>query len=1400
MIRWLCKQKVKRLLVLEAATYDMSAALNSMDEFMQGCSFNTADCDDEVWSEFMDPVMGRCFTFNRDSSLNASRAGPIYGLRVILKTNISEYLLPSDTAGMRVLVHDQDEFPFPDIFGYNVQVGTSTSIGVTFQAISRLGSPYGECTDDKPAGYLYTHQYSTEGCQRSIYQADMVNTCGCYDPSYAQPNGTDVICQIPANYDCWNLQSNTTVTDSNCTQPCHEGVYDVTVSSAKWPSPTLTAVADCIEGQYDQTCHEVFSQNGALIEVFFEKLNFESMDESAAYTLRFEQRVFPSVTVCDLNPFKRSIAYKFEKIDRLMTTYRYQSEKIVCGAVDFCQFESNSTLDSYAEMYEIASINNTGVLQRRVQALLGLEAAGYDLSAAKTTFLEVEELKSRFSYWTPWSDLTMGNCFTFNLNANLSTQRAGPVYGLRMQLATNISEYLSTVTAAGVSVLVHDQNQHPFSDSMGYVIQPGTTTTVSVTYMEMSRLGNPYGDCTDDNPEGYLYEMTYSAEGCQRSILQNSIVEQCGCYDPSYPAPNSTDVAACEIPQNLECWTGLTNNANDSTCQQPCNEGYYTVTTSAGKWPLSGPSVGCFSNNQECLQTYSENMAMVEVYYEKLNYETVNESPDDSPSKMLSDLGGQIGLWLGMSLISIIEFLVLGIQHFNRSISFVMSNKRSAGKAKLDDVEVGELVDVKRQKAIEMLADDPIGDEPVWCLKKAQKEKPTRQCPYLDTIDRAVLDFDFEKLCSVSLLHTNVYACMACGKYFQGRGTNTHAYTHSLDTEHRVFLNLVTLRFYCLPDNYEINDPSLEDIQYVLKPTYSKDEILKLDTRTSMVRAFDGSHYYPGFVGLNNIKANDYANVILHALAHVPPLRDYFLNEENYSKIKRPPGDKLSLLPQRFGELIRKLWNQRAFKAHVSPHEMLQAIVLCSEKKFQITKQSDANEFMKFFLNTLHLALNGTNKTSSSIILQTFRGRMRQHTKKVLAVDVSEESCANVDGNRRVWREDNRSPVSLPRNGPSSSAIIIPQIPLGALFAKYNGVTSKEYKTYNDNFTKRFELIRLPEYLILTYNRFEKNRFFVEKNPTIVNFPITNVDLYDCLAEDARQLHKYTTYDLISNVVHDGKPEDGSYRGSGKWYEMEDLHVKEILPQMITLAECYIQIWRLNRKLTREQRIGEVQLEYGETATANPMAGQSEVLKKQTNKEEKAPTAPNVNCSFYFKIGACRHGEKCSRTHNMPSFSQTVLLKNLYHNPVIDMRQADAFSKVGQANEEEQKYFDDFYEEIFNEVDEKYGRIEEMNVCDNIGEHMIGNVYIKFNGEPIYAELSPVTDFREACCRQYELGGCTKGAFCNFMHLKPISRELRRKLYGSRARSPDRSRGRRDYGGDRGRRGDRDRGPGARRW
>ncbi|XP_055552259.1 U4/U6.U5 tri-snRNP-associated protein 2 [Falco cherrug] len=456
------------------------------------------------------------------------------------------------------------------------------------------------------------------------------------------------------------------------------------------------------------------------------------------------------------------------------------------------------------------------------------------------------------------------------------------------------------------------------------------------------------------------------------------------------------------------------------------------------------------------------------------------------------------------------------------------------------------------------------------------EDQRSRHCPYLDTINKSVLDFDFEKLCSISLSHINVYACLVCGKYFQGRGLKSHAYIHSVQFSHHVFLNLHTLKFYCLPDNYEIIDSSLEDITYVLKPTFTAQQITNLDKQAKLSRAYDGTTYLPGIVGLNNIKANDYANAVLQALSNVPPLRNYFLEEENYKSIQRPPGDIMFLLVQRFGELMRKLWNPRNFKAHVSPHEMLQAVVLCSKKNFQITKQGDGVDFLSWFLNALHSALGGTKKKKKTIVTDVFQGSMRIFTKKLPHPDLPAEEKAQLLQNseyQEMMVESTFMYLTLdlptaPLYKDEKEQLIIPQVPLFSILAKFNGATEKEYKTYKENFLKRFQLTKLPPYLIFCIKRFTKNNFFVEKNPTIVNFPITNVDLREYLSEEVQAAHANTTYDLIANIVHDGKPSEGSYRihvlhhGTGKWYELQDLQVTDILPQMITLSEAYIQIWK----------------------------------------------------------------------------------------------------------------------------------------------------------------------------------------------------------------------------------------------
>lgn len=207
-----------------------------------------------------------------------------------------------------------------------------------------------------------------------------------------------------------------------------------------------------------------------------------------------------------------------------------------------------------------------------------------------------------------------------------------------------------------------------------------------------------------------------------------------------------------------------------------------------------------------------------------------------------------------------------------------------------------------------------------------------------------------------------------------------------------------------------------------------------------------------------------------------------------------------------------------------------------------------------------------------------------------------------------------------------------------------------------------------------------------------------------------------------------------------------------------------------------------------------------------------------VNCPFYFKIGACRHGDRCSRLHNRPTISPTLLLSNMYQRPDMITPGVDP---QGQAIDPRkiQEHFEDFYEDIFEELG-KFGEIESLNICDNLADHMVGNVYVQFkeeeqaaaalqalqgrfySGRPIIVDFSPVTDFREATCRQFEENSCNRGGYCNFMHVKQIGRELRRKLFGrfrrsrgsrsrSRSSSPHRRRELDRRGGDFRDRGDR---------
>ena len=79
--------------------------------------------------------------------------------------------------------------------------------------------------------------------------------------------------------------------------------------------------------------------------------------------------------------------------------------------------------------------------------------------------------------------------------------------------------------------------------------------------------------------------------------------------------------------------------------------------------------------------------------------------------------------------------------------------------------------------------------------------------------------------------------------------------------------------------------------------------------------------------------------------------------------------------------------------------------------------------------------------------------------------------------------------------------------------------------------------------------------------------------------------------------------------------------------------------------------------------------------------------------------------------------SQTVVLENMYINQFNAAKSADGSHISGTDEVKKQEIFDEFFEDVFVECEEKYGRIEEMSVCDNRCDHLRGNVYIKFRRE-----------------------------------------------------------------------------------
>ncbi|XP_067912156.1 amiloride-sensitive sodium channel subunit gamma-like [Heterodontus francisci] len=278
-----------------------------------------------------------------------------------------------------------------------------------------------------------------------------------------------------------------------------------------------------------------------------------------------------------------------------------------------------------------------------------------------------------------------GNCFTFNGGENRSVLRTisgGSENGLKLTLHLDENEYNPyLVTSMGAKIVIHDQNEQPFVEDVGIEIQTATETAMGLDMTVLKRLSSPYSDCTVDGldvPVTNLYNKTYSLQMCLHSCFQMEMVRSCGCAHYEKPLPAEAEYCDyTKYPGWISCYYRLRNQfiqeqlVCQKTCRPACHSKEWTMTISVAQWP-SSPSeewilrLLSWEKGLHGNRTLRKNeLANLGIFYKDLNLRSISETAANNVVTLLSNFGGQLGLWMSCSVVCIIEIVeVLFIDMF----------------------------------------------------------------------------------------------------------------------------------------------------------------------------------------------------------------------------------------------------------------------------------------------------------------------------------------------------------------------------------------------------------------------------------------------------------------------------------------------------------------------------------------------------------------------------------------------------------------------------------------------------------------------------------------------------------------------------------------------------------------
>ncbi|THD21693.1 Ubiquitin specific protease 41 [Fasciola hepatica] len=337
-----------------------------------------------------------------------------------------------------------------------------------------------------------------------------------------------------------------------------------------------------------------------------------------------------------------------------------------------------------------------------------------------------------------------------------------------------------------------------------------------------------------------------------------------------------------------------------------------------------------------------------------------------------------------------------------------------------------------------------------------------------------------------------------------------------------------------------------------------------------------------GTAGLNNLGNTCFMNSIIQCLSNTAPLLEYCLDERYREEINKSSSMRGTLFAS-YASLMKDLWSSDSRDSSVSPHQFKTQIQRFAPR-FVGYSQQDAQEFLRYVLEGLHIEVNRVTKRPHPVIPDytaedrlTDREKAETYWKRYLAMDNSEivdlfvgQLMSTLECTECGFKSTTFDPfwdLSLPI--PKKSNVNI--VDCLHLF------TSKEDLDGNERpicgrckvrrrCTKSFSIQKFPRILVLHLKRFSGERFR-SKMSLLVDYPITDLNMTEFASPSCQQ--RSARYNLYAVSNHSGSVYAGHYTATCKhpythsWYDFNDSRVRVTSAQSAVSPEGYVLFYEI---------------------------------------------------------------------------------------------------------------------------------------------------------------------------------------------------------------------------------------------